>query len=306
VIDGSRLRSALLFLLTLFGLVFLVVFLAGLRRLAGKRQPAAIARVWPPSPAEILTGVVTVFFDTFGIGSFATTTAIFRTWRLVPDELIPGTLNVGHALSSVLSAFVFIGLVPVAPGTLLSMIAAAGLGAWLGAGVVAHLPRYRVRIGMGSALLVAAGIMLLTQLGVLPGGGEALELSGPRLAVAVAANFVLGGLMTLGIGLYAPCMIVISFLGMNPRAAFPIMMGSCALLLPISGIRFVREERYDPAASIGLTLGGLPALLFAAYVVKSLPVTAVRWLVVAVVLYTALTLLRAGWKELDSRADRTS
>ncbi|HEX9426716.1 MAG TPA: sulfite exporter TauE/SafE family protein [Candidatus Polarisedimenticolia bacterium] len=306
MIDGSRLRSALLFLLTLFGLVFLVVFLAGLRRLAGKRQPAAIARVWPPSPAEILTGVVTVFFDTFGIGSFATTTAIFRTWRLVPDELIPGTLNVGHALSSVLSAFVFIGLVPVAPGTLLSMIAAAGLGAWLGAGVVAHLPRYRVRIGMGSALLVAAGIMLLTQLGVLPGGGEALELSGPRLAVAVAANFVLGGLMTLGIGLYAPCMIVISFLGMNPRAAFPIMMGSCALLLPISGIRFVREERYDPAASIGLTLGGLPALLFAAYVVKSLPVTAVRWLVVAVVLYTALTLLRAGWKELDSRADRTS
>ena len=304
--DGSRLRSALLFLLTLFGLVFLLVFLAGLRRLAGKRQPAAIARVWPPSPAEILTGAVTVFFDTFGIGSFATTTAIFRGWRMVPDELIPGTLNVGHALSSVLSAFVFIGLVPVAPGTLLSMIAAAGLGAWLGAGVVAHLPRYRVRIGMGSALLVAAGIMLLTQLGVLPGGGEALELSGPRLVVAVAANFALGGLMTLGIGLYAPCMIVISFLGMNPRAAFPIMMGSCALLLPISGIRFVREERYDPAASIGLTLGGLPALLFAAYVVKSLPVSAVRWLVVAVVLYTALTLLRAGWKELDSRADRTS
>ncbi len=297
---GSGLRFALLLLLALFGLAFLLVLYAGLRRLARRGHPAATARVWPPTAPEVATGVVTVFFDTFGIGSFATSTAIFRAWRMVPDELIPGTLNVGHALPAVLSAFVFIGLVPVAAGTLLSMIAAAGLGAWLGAGVVAHLPRYRVRIGMGAALLAAAGIMLLTQLGVLPGGADALGLSGARLAAAVVANFVLGGLMTLGIGLYAPCMIVISLLGMNPRAAFPIMMGSCAFLLPLSGARFVREERYAPAASVGLTLGGLPALLFAAYVVKSLPVTAVRWLVIAVVLYTALTLLRAGWKELAS------
>lgn len=298
---GSGLRYGLLLLLALFGLAFLLVLCAGLRRLARRGHPSATARVWPPTAAEIAAGVVTVFFDTFGIGSFATSTAIFRAWRMVPDELIPGTLNVGHTLPAVLSAFVFIGLVPVAATTLLPMIAAAGLGAWFGAGIVAHLPRYRVRIGMGGALFAAAGIMLLTQLGVLPGGADALGLSGVRLAVAVLANFVLGGLMTLGIGLYAPCMIVISLLGMNPRAAFPIMMGSCAFLMPISGARFVREERYAPAASVGLTLGGVPALLFAAYVVKSLPVTAVRWLVIAVVLYTALTLLRAGWKELASR-----
>ena len=176
------------------------------------------------------TGFITVFFDTLGIGSFATTTTIFRTWHLVPDELIPGTLNVGHALSGVLGAFIFIGLVPVASETLVAMIVAAGLGAWLGSGLVARLPRYRIRLGMGTALLVAATVMLLTQLRWLPGGGEALGLQGWRWMVAVVGNFVLGSLMTLGIGLYAPCMIMVSLLGMAPLAAFPIMMGSCAFL----------------------------------------------------------------------------
>ncbi len=273
--SGHGLRMALLFVLTLFGVYFFFALLAGLRRVVGSGSPASASSATP-------------------------STAMFRAWRLVPDELIPGTLNVGHTITSVLSAFVFIELVPVSASTLLSMIAAAGLGAWLGAGIVARLPRYRVRLGMGGALLVAAGIMLLTQLGLLPGGADALGLSGVRLAVAVAGNFVLGGLMTLGVGLYAPCMILISLLGMNPRAAFPIMMGSCAFLMPISGTRFVREGRFHPSASLGLTLGGIPALLIAAYLVKALPVSAVRWIVIAVVLYTALTLLEAGRREIAS------
>jgi len=292
------LKSVLLLILALGGIYFFLVLIAGLGRPARSHFSTPSNRIWPPTAAEGATGFVTVFFDTFGIGSFATTTAIVRAWRLVPDELIPGTLNVGHTITSVMSAFVFIGLVPVAAGTLLPMIAAAGLGAWLGSGVVARLPRHRIRLGMGGALFVAASIMLCTQLRLLPGGADALGLSGMRLATAVAGNFVLGGLMTLGIGLYAPCMILISLLGMNPLAAFPIMMGSCAFLMPISGARFVHEERYHPSTALGLTLGGIPALLIAAYLVKSLPVTALRWIVIAVVLYTAVTMLRAGGMEL--------
>jgi uncharacterized membrane protein YfcA len=293
--SGHDLKLALLVLIGLFGLGFLRVFLLGLRRVA--RETPTVGERLRPSAAETGTGFITVFFDTFGIGSFATTTALFRAWRLVPDELIPGTLNVGHTPSSVLSAFIFIGLVPVAAGTLLPMIVAAGLGAWIGSGFVARLTRHRVRLGMGTALLLAAGIMLLTQLKWIPGGSDALGLHGARWGLAVLGNFVLGGLMTLGIGLYAPCMIMVSLLGMNPLAAFPIMMGSCAFLMPISGARFVRESRYHPSAAVGLTLGGVPALLVAAYIVKSLPVEAVRWVVIVVVLYTALTLLRAGLRE---------
>ena len=134
-------------------------------------------------------------------------------------------------------------------------------------------------------------------LGLTPPGGDALALSGGLLALAIAGNFVLGVLMMLGIGLYAPCMVLVSLLGMNPRAAFPIMMGSCAFLMSAAGIRFVRHGSFDEPASVGLMLGGVPAVLIAVYIVKELPLDVVRWLVVAVVLYTATSLLQAGLAE---------
>jgi uncharacterized membrane protein YfcA len=139
--------------------------------------------------------------------------------------------------------------------------------------------------------------MLMTQLGLFPGGGEALGLTGARLVVAVAGNFALGALMTLGIGLYAPCMIMISLLGMSPVTAFPIMMGSCAFLMPVGSIQFLRNDRYDLKAALGLTLAGIPAVLLAAYIVKSLPLSAVRWLVIVAVVYTAAAMLRSALRE---------
>src|SRR2546425_8880115 len=147
---------------------------------------------------------------------------------------------------------------------------------------------------MGMALLVAASLMFMTQMKLFPGGGEALGVAGLKLVIAVAVNFMLGALMTLGIGLYAPCMILVSLLGMNPRAAFPIMMGSCAFLMPIGGLRFIAKGSYDLPAAVGLTIGGIPAVLLAAFVVKSLPLTALRWLILAVVLYAALAMLRSA------------
>jgi uncharacterized membrane protein YfcA len=284
------LRMALLATLGVLGLYFTAVFIAGLReaRAAGRVQPTV---------QEMVTGFVTVFFDTLGIGSFATTTAIFRAWRLVPDELIPGTLNVGHAIESVLSAFVFIEVVPVAASTLIPMVAASAIGAWLGSGVVAGLRRDRIRLGIGAALVVAASMMMMTQLGLLPAGADALGLDWPLLGIAVAGNFVLGALMTLGIGLYAPCMILVALLGMNPKAAFPIMMGSCAFLMPIGSLKFIRRERYSLRASLGLGIGGVPAVLIAALIVKSLPLYYLRWLVVVVVLYAALSMLRSALVE---------
>ena len=246
---------------------------------------------------RLLLGFITNFFDTLGIGSFATTTSLFRLLKAVPDELIPGTLNVGHTPPTVVQAFIYIAIVSVAMPTLASMIAAAVAGAWLGAGVVSRWSRPRIQRGMGSALLVAASLMLTTQLGLMPLGGEALGLSGLRLGIAVLVNFVLGALMTLGIGLYAPCMMLVYLLGMDPRVAFPIMMGSCAFLMPVGSVRFIGEGRYALPAAIGLAVGGVPAVLLAAYVVRSLPLGAVRWLVIVVVVYTAVALLRSAARE---------
>ena len=240
---------------------------------------------------RLAIGFVTNFFDTLGIGSFAPTTAAFKFRRVVPDESIPGTLNVGHMLPTVAQGIIFIGVVRVGPTTLVSMMAASAIGAWLGAGIVARLPRRAIQLGMGAALSVAAVLFALMNLDQLPSGGAALELTGAKLVVAVTINFVLGALMTLGIGLYAPCLILVSLLGMNPIAAFPIMMGSCAMLMPVAALRFIRDRKYDLRAALGLALGGIPAVLLAAYVVRSLPLTWLRWLVVIIVLYAAALML---------------
>ncbi|PYR92080.1 MAG: permease [Acidobacteria bacterium] len=263
------------------------VFVGGWSRML----PSSKERPGFPNLLQIGVGAFTNFFDTLGIGSYATSTTLFRFFQLVDDRIIPGTLNVGHALPTVVQTFYYTSIIPVDVPTLFSMIGASILGAWLGAGVVARWPRRTVQIGMGMALLVAAGLMFMTQMKLFPGGGEALGVAGLKLVIAVAVNFMLGALMTLGIGLYAPCMILVSLLGMNPKAAFPIMMGSCAFLMPVGGLRFIREQSYSLRAAFGLALGGIPGVLLAAYIVKELPLDAVRWLVIAVVIYTALSML---------------
>src|ERR671913_35512 len=198
----------------------------------------------PISVLLIATGVgaITNFLDTLGIGSFATTTAMFRAFKIVPDRIIPGTLNAGHTLPTVVQAFFYIANIPVDVVTLISMIAAAVAGAWLGAGIVARWSKRKVQIGMGGALLAAAIFFTMRNLGLFPAGADAIGVSGVKLVIAVAGNFLLGALMSLGIGLYAPCMILVSLLGMNPIAAFPIMMGSCAVLMPVAALRFIRER----------------------------------------------------------------
>lgn len=247
-----------------------------------------------PSLFQLFLGFVTNFFDALGIGSFAPTTSVFKLRQMVPDEKIPGTLNVGHALATVAQAFIYIAILEVDMITLVLMIAASVVGAWLGAGVVASWPRRNVQVGMGLALMAAAIFFMMTNLGLFPPGGDTLSLGGSRLGLGLAGNLFLGALMTLGIGLYAPCMILVSILGMNPKAAFPIMMGSCAFLMPVGGMRFIAKGSYDLRAAIGLAIGGIPGVLVAAYIVRSLPLTAVRWLVVLVVVYAATAMLRSA------------
>src|SRR3954467_2602371 len=166
-----------------------------------------------PNPFQLSVGFFTAGLDTLGIGSFATTTAIFKLRDVVPVKLMPGTLNVGHTLATITQAFIYTQLVPVDSTTLVLMIAAACLGAWLGAGFVVHWSRRRIQIGMGFALAGAATVMLLQQMNLFPAGGATLELTGARLAIGLGGNFILGVLMMLGIGLYGPCMILVSLLG---------------------------------------------------------------------------------------------
>ena len=281
----------LLGVLVAAGLVLVVRWTIETRRAAAQGMGGAA-----PTPLDLLIGFVTNFFDTLGIGSFATTTAAFRLFHLVPDELIPGTIIVGDALPVLAQALLFISIVAVDPWQMTALIVVCVMGGWIGAGVVVSLSRRALQLGLGSALLVAAVFMLLGMLGRFPAGGTALAFTPRAFALALVVNFVLGALLTLGIGNYAPSLVVFSLLGMDPAAAFPIMMGSGAFVATIAGIRFVGAGRFHWRAALGLTLGGLPGVLVAVWLVKSLPLATLRGLVLVVVAYASATLLRAGMR----------
>jgi uncharacterized membrane protein YfcA len=248
-----------------------------------------------PLKAEYPVGFVVAFFDTLGIGSFAPTTAILKFQNKLADELIPGTLNVGLNMAAILEMIIMVTVIVIDPILLITTISSAALGAWIGAGVVNRLPRPAIQLAMGVALLIAGCVFAATNMHLMPGGGVAMTLTGWRLVVAIGVNFVLGALMSIGIGLYAPCMIVVTLLGLHPLAAFPIMMGSCGLVQPTAGLQFFRSGRFGFGTSIALTIGAIPAVFLAAFVVKRLPLVQLRWLVVFVVIYAAVMMLRSFW-----------
>jgi uncharacterized membrane protein YfcA len=283
---------------------YVAIGLAGVAFIIGAIRAARRSTTvrWP-TPIELAIGFVTDFFDTLGIGSFAPTTAIYKLRRIVPDELIPGTLNVGHTPSAVAEALIFVTAILVDPLLLATVVGSAAAGAWLGAGIVARLPRRAIQITMGVALALAGIVFTAINLGALPGGGTAMSLGGWKFALAVGINFILGALMSAGIGLYAPCMITLALLGMHPLAAFPIMMGACALLQPVASLRFFQSGKFAWGPSLGLAFGGVIGVLVAAYIVKSLPLIALRWLVIVVIAYAAFAMLRsAAHRETISRA----
>jgi uncharacterized membrane protein YfcA len=271
------------------GVVAVAFVIAWARSLSRRHQ-----WLWPSKYSQLI-GFVTNFFDTLGIGSYATTTAIYRLKSTVADDHLPGTLNIGHCLPIILQAFIYVSIVEVDEWTLVLLIGSAVLGAWLGAGCVIRLSRRSIQFCLGLALLVAAAMLLGRFLDFLPAGGNSLALYGPRLLIGIVGNFVFGALMMIGVGAYAPVMIMVSLLDMNPKAAFPIMMGSCAFLTPVGSLRFLQKAKYNASAALGLTLGGLPAVLLAAYLVRELPLDFVRGMVVLIAVYTSVGLLRAAY-----------
>lgn len=246
----------------------------------------------------MVIGAVTDFLDTLGIGSFVVSTAIFQASHYLKDERkLPGTLNTMHAIPTAFEAFFFVTAVAVEPVTLISLVLAATLGALLGSEVMTKLNQRWIQLIMAGALVITALLMaakLLGWISLLGVANQATGLSGWKLLVGIGGNFILGLLMSAGVGLYAPCMVMVYFLGLTPIAAFPIMMLSCALLMPISAVNFIRHDRVDYRGLFGIILGGIIGVVVAATLVKSLSLTALSWLIVLVSCWTAFSLWRAA------------
>jgi uncharacterized membrane protein YfcA len=249
-----------------------------------------------PTWADGAIGYVTSFLDTLGIGSYAQITAVFKLRGRPDDELIPGTLNVGSFVASFVGSLLFFTAFGVEPVLLASMVISSGVGAWVGSGLVSRMPRRVIQVFMGIALLIAAFFFGMTALHVLPPSGTAMGLSGWRFVVAVLANGVFGALMCIGIGNYAPSMVLLGLLGMHPIAAYPIMFLSDGVLIPVASLGFLRSKRFSHGCAVGLACGGVLGVLCAFPLVEliSKHLTWMRWLVIVVIVYAAVSMLRSA------------
>ena len=257
---------------------------------------AALASSAVPRLEAVALGAITNFFDTLGVGSFAPTMAWFKFRGLVPDRLIPSTMLVGHTLPAVAQAIIFLVLlgVLVDPALLFGCVLALLMGGLLGVSLVIRAKVWVVQLVVGIALILAAIMYALTNLHLMPGGGTATGLPLPLMAIAIAANFLFGILLNFGIGNYAPTLVMLSLMGMDPRLSFPIMAAGAALTATGASLRYISIGAIDLRIATGIALGGIPAVLVAAFIVKSMSLELLRWLVVCVVLYAAVVMLRAA------------
>ena len=246
-----------------------------------------------------IIGFITNFFDTLGIGSFAPLTALLRGFKQIQDKLIPGTLNVSVTIPVMIEAFVFITIIEVEKTTLFYMVLAAIIGSSFGAGIVSNLSEKLIQRIMGIALIITAFLMLSGQMEWIKelGVGKAIGLTGIKLIIAVLVNIALGAFQAAGIGMYAPSMALVYLLGLSPAVAFPLMMASSAFALPSASIRFIKEQAYNRKAAISITLSGIIGVLIAAFIVKSLDVYVLTWVVIIVIIYTGITLIKSGFKQ---------
>ena len=299
--------------ISLFGVIFIVVLmLRKQKQMAGSTEKDSVTgltfkETWDKGMqpknliATLIIGVVANFFDTLGIGSFAPSTTMFKLTKSVDDVLIPGTLNVGDTVPVCIEAFLFFDFVPdMDLLTLVSMIVASIVGAYVMAGIVSKFNRRKVRYAMFVAMFILATVMLMKWLGVGPFGeiGTATGLRGIKLIIAIVVNFILGGLMSIGVGLYAPCMALCVILGLDTGCAFPAMMGSCAFLMAYgNGPKFIQEGRYDPVACWTQSIGGAIGVCLAYFVVKSLPLRTLTFVVVCVCYITSFLFLHDAIKK---------
>ena len=289
-------------LLGLLGILFIYYIIFYIRDLAANKGNWGEGNV----PINLFIGFITNFLDTLGIGSYATTTMLLGvTKQLKNDKLLPGTLNVADTIPVLIEAFLFISVVEVESVTLFSLIIAAIVGAVIGGKIVPNLSEKKVQTYLGIALLITALLMLGKQLGLmafLGTGNTAMGLEGVKLIVAIVLNLIFGALMTIGCGLYAPCMAMVYLLGLNPIVAFPVMMGSCAALMPVASKEFIVAGSYARKVSVLILVSGVVGVVIAAKLVQSMDLNLLTWLVIIVVIYTAFMYIRKGLKNTSEAA----
>jgi len=260
------------------------------RRWAEVRQDAG------PWPLQLLSSFGLYFLSAFGISDFALSTVLYTKTRWAASRKLPGTLNTQGLVAVTIMALAYLSSVQIALSTLLPYIFLQALGSWVGPRVSVRLRVSTLKLAMAVSLLLAGALMLASRLGWLRMGGAAMGLVGWKLPLLLAASFGLGFLKTLGVGSYPLTMALVFLLGLNPLAAYPLMMGGSALSLPVAATQFIKLDAYSRRlAFCSCTAGALGALL-AVFVVKSLDVTLLQWVMLAVMFLASAEMFMAGYR----------
>jgi uncharacterized membrane protein YfcA len=238
-----------------------------------------------------ISSSVIFFFSSFGISDFAVSTILYRKMKWLTDKRLPGTLNTQCVIPVAVMALAFISVIQVDIVTLSICIIAQVIGAYFGPRFVVKLTPRSIRIFMGTGLMIATLFILISKFHFIPSGGTAIALSHTKLAIAAGCLFVFGALNNIGIGSYAPTMMTIYALGMNPAVAFPIMMGAATFSVPIGSMEFIKYGQYSRKITLFAATFGVLGVLMGVYLINQLDVSLLQWIVAAILFYSGISML---------------
>lgn len=266
-----------------------------------------------------LIGLITDFADVFGVGSFATTTGLFKATNFSQDDRkLPATLNAVHVIPTIFQALLFMSIIKVDLSTLIPLAIANALGAYIGPRITKNWNVKVVRRALAIILIVAAALVLV-RFFVLPDLLEDIYQrfnidntatglgTGGLLVVAIIFNFILGVLMTIGFGNYTPQLIFFSLVGVNPTIAFPVMMFNASISMTAAVYQFIRDDRIEWKGLTPIAIGGSIGVIIAASIVRynegaGLPDIVLSTLIVIISIWTAYTLMAENRKEEKKNA----
>lgn len=277
-----------IFLLLLMVIVFRMIFSYARREKINLRE-RFFTGFWIGYIADLL--------DTLGIGTFATTTTLFKVTKLVEDDRkIPATMTTAHIIPVLVEALLFITIVKVDFLTLITMGTAAYSGAYIGARFTQHWNTKMVQRILGMLLIIAAGFMIFRML-TNPGADltdQVRGLVGGKLLLGILFDFIIGMLMSMGLGNYAPELIFFSLMGISPAVALPVMMLNAAMIMTAGSKQFIESGRVSWKGVAGMMTGGVCGVLTAAMFLTKLDINKLKILVVCIAIYTGCMLIRSS------------
>ena len=250
-------------------------------------------------PLLLATALALIFFlSTLGISDFALSTLFYRKMKLVHDKMLPGTLNVQCVIPVAVMALVYISVIKVDVLTLVVCIIAQIIGAYYGPRFVIKFSANTIKKLMGIGLILASLFILAGKFNLMPHGGTAMALSYYKLVVAALCLFIFGALNNVGIGSYSPTMVTIYALGLNPVAAFPIMMSASACSVSMGSMQFIKYGHYQRKLSLFAAIFGVLGVLLGVYFVNKLDVSMLQWIMAGVLFYSGNRMLLEAFKTL--------